>query len=141
MQITPGAYPEIGSIIATLAQAIIPSKDRSGCWRGRFILALRPQVFFYSATMNLAENSPIPNQIRKYMSQLSSRGNPEIVATSDVKEKEGKETSQLPQGLALRAVQLAGDREKEEFLFYFGKQYSGHILVFFNSIRHARRVK
>lgn len=116
---------------------MIPSKDKGG-GRGKALhVELRSQVFFYSATMNLKDNSPIPNQIRKYMSQLSCRGNPEIVASSDVKEKEGKETHLLPQGLVLRAVQLAGDREKEKFLFTFGKQYSGHILVFFNSIRRV----
>lgn len=86
------------------------------------------------------------------MKQLGQRGNPEIIATSDAfsssssngndaegdvkgtgKGKEGD--GLLPSGLMLYSVMAAGDREKEEFLYYYGKQFTGRTLVFFNSIR------
>lgn len=75
------------------------------------------------------------------MAKLAKRGNPELIATGDSKEEDSepgktkKENNLLPSGLELRQVMLAGDKEKEEFLYTFGKQYSGHTLVFFNSIR------
>ena len=72
------------------------------------------------------------------MSTLAKRGNPELIATGDSREESTmtkKENNLLPSGLELRQVMVVGDKEKEEFLYTFGKQYLGHTLVFFNSIR------
>lgn len=68
------------------------------------------------------------------MKQLSQRGNPEIIVTADTSSPK-QDQSILPTGLLLRAVITGGDHEKEEFLYYYGKQFSGRTLVFFNSIR------
>lgn len=76
------------------------------------------------------------------MKQLGQRGNPEVIATSDAYTTNSISTSSsqegdglLPSGLMLYSVMAAGDREKEEFLYYYGKQFTGRTLVFFNSIR------
>lgn len=73
------------------------------------------------------------------MGKLAKRGNPEVIVTGDSQSEQNakKESGLLPSGLELRQVMAAGDKEKTEFLYTFGKQYSGHTLVFFNSIRIA----
>lgn len=74
------------------------------------------------------------------MSKLARRGNPELIATGDNQENDDmkeskKESNLLPSGLELRQIMVTADKEKEEFLYTYGKQYLGHTLVFFNSIR------
>ena len=116
------------------------------------LLEARSQTLFFSATLSLNQKSQQTFALRKYMKQLGQRGNPEIIATSDAfssssngcdaesggkgKGKEGD--GLLPSGLMLYSVMAAGDREKEEFLYYYGKQFTGRTLVFFNSIRRDR---
>ena len=68
------------------------------------------------------------------MKQLSQRGNPEVIMTNDVPSPR-QDQNILPSGLKLCSVITGGDHEKEEFLYYYGKQFSGRTLVFFNSIR------
>ena len=100
---------------------------------------LRSQSLFFSATLNTHGDNQQAYQLKKLMGKLAKRGNPELIATGDSQAEDAetgkKDSHLLPTGLELRQVMVVGDKEKEEFLYTFGKQFSGHTLVFFNSIR------
>ena len=100
----------------------------------------RSQSLFFSATLDVHSNNQQTYRLKQLMSKLARRGNPELIATGDNQDgnemnESKKENNLLPSGLELRQVMLTGDKEKEEFLYTYGKQYLGHTLVFFNSIR------
>ena len=94
------------------------------------------QTLFVSATLRI-DDSPATKALSSLMRLIACRGNPRIVVSNDTPRESAP--SLLPAGLALFSVATAGDREKEEFLFAYGKQYSGRTLVFFNSIRSDGR--
>ena len=94
------------------------------------------QTLFVSATLRI-DDSPATKALSSLMRLIACRGNPRIVVSNDTPRESAP--SLLPAGLALFSVATAGDREKEEFLFTYGKQYSGRTLVFFNSIRSDGR--
>lgn len=97
----------------------------------------RSQSLFFSATLSIHNDNQQTHRLKTLMGKLAKRGNPEVIVTGDSQSEENakKESGLLPSGLELRQVMAAGDKEKTEFLYTFGKQYSGHTLVFFNSIR------
>ena len=94
------------------------------------------QTLFVSATLRI-DDSPATKALSSLMRLIACRGNPRIVVSNDTPRESAP--SLLPAGLALFSIATAGDREKEEFLFAYGKQYSGRTLVFFNSIRSDGR--
>ena len=94
------------------------------------------QTLFVSATLRI-DDSPATKALSSLMRLIACRGNPRIVVSNDTPRESSP--SLLPAGLALFSIATAGDREKEEFLFAYGKQYSGRTLVFFNSIRSDGR--
>jgi singapore isolate B (sub-type 7) whole genome shotgun sequence assembly, scaffold_10 len=94
------------------------------------------QTLFVSATLRI-DDSPATKALSSLMRLIACRGNPRIVVSNDTPRESSP--SLLPAGLALFSIATAGDREKEEFLFTYGKQYSGRTLVFFNSIRSDGR--
>ena len=117
-----------------LADSAVVPKVRGIHYYMFLILDERSQSLFFSATLDLHSNSTQIQALRKYMKHLSQRGNPEVIMTNDVPSRR-QDQNILPSGLKLYSVVTRGDHEKEEFLYYYGKQFSGRTLVFFNSIR------
>ena len=88
----------------------------------------RSQSLFFSATLDVHSNNQQTYRLKQLMSKLARRGNPELIATGDNQDgnemnEVKKENNLLPSGLELRQVMLTGDKEKEEFLYTYGKQY------------------